>query len=261
MSDDRPVSIYSLCDPDTKEVRYVGKTVSSLKERLRGHLKCREGEGHHRVNWIRKLLRDGRQPLIELLETVQAQDNWQVKEQYWIEKLRRDGARLINATLGGEGSHGWQPSMETRRRIAERLRGRKGHPHTEEFKKALALRNSARPRAVWTDARRARWHTMFAGEKNPFYGRKHSEATKQKLREGRVGKLYSEERRKRHRDAMQRPEVRARLGREKLSECEQARLGRLAAEGESMTVLAKEFGIAWATARRYANKTKEMQNR
>jgi hypothetical protein len=54
--DDPPVThkIYSLADPRTGEVRYIGVTIQSLNRRLCCHMgSARRGEETHRARWMR----------------------------------------------------------------------------------------------------------------------------------------------------------------------------------------------------------------
>ena len=47
------IQIYSLTDPITQQIRYIGKTSQSLKKRYWDHLCTRENT--HRGNWIGSL--------------------------------------------------------------------------------------------------------------------------------------------------------------------------------------------------------------
>src|ERR1019366_8160909 len=62
----RRSTIYALCDPETREIRYIGKTSRTLKQRLRQHLRdAEEGDksrcSSYRLRWLRSL---GAQPVI-----------------------------------------------------------------------------------------------------------------------------------------------------------------------------------------------------
>lgn len=54
--------IYTLNHPVTNEIRYIGYTVESLKERLRCHIKdCNyKNKKSHKVRWIKKLMSEAR---------------------------------------------------------------------------------------------------------------------------------------------------------------------------------------------------------
>lgn len=126
--------IYSLSDPITGEIRYVGKTVKSLAKRLSAHL--RERCNPHRVRWIAKLLRTGLKPKIALLETVDG--DWAETERRWIRKLRKAGHNLLNKTEGGEGAPGRRCSEETRQKLSNAMAGRS--PPRSTIEASLAAR-------------------------------------------------------------------------------------------------------------------------
>jgi hypothetical protein len=95
------IKIYTLSDPITNEVRYIGQTKNSLEDRLRGHLK---GKGKtYRVHWINSLKKKGLVPNIELIEEVDKSVGSQT-EIYWILMFRFWGFNLTNLTDGGETS-------------------------------------------------------------------------------------------------------------------------------------------------------------
>ena len=48
------IKIYTLSHPDTHEIRYVGMTSKSLKERLTNHW-SHIYQNNHRTNWIKSL--------------------------------------------------------------------------------------------------------------------------------------------------------------------------------------------------------------
>ncbi len=97
-------SIYALCCPDSGEVRYVGWTTKPLDKRLRGHINeaCSTKRMSHRIKWLRRLHKEGKKPLIELIEEGMGPD-WEDREKFWIAHQREAGAGLVNATEGGIG--------------------------------------------------------------------------------------------------------------------------------------------------------------
>lgn len=100
-NDTRPTYIYVLKCPLSGEVRYVGKTVMPLKTRLSQHL--RDKSNSHKALWIRSLIEQELQPVIEAIETVLSDSNWVERECYWIKYYRTLNANLTNGTDGGEG--------------------------------------------------------------------------------------------------------------------------------------------------------------
>lgn len=92
--------IYTLSDPSTLEIRYVGVTTRSLNERLSQHkYDAKHKPTRHVLKWINSLPKD---PVIELLDLAEY-ETWELYEQYWISQLRQWGIKLTNHSLGGKG--------------------------------------------------------------------------------------------------------------------------------------------------------------
>lgn len=134
------VKIYCLCDPNTGEIRYVGKTKSSLTHRLKGHLSdVRRGRIYiPRHKWIHGLISNGGLPTICLLEDVD-EAYWQEAEQFWIAYLRFIGCKLLNATAGGDGLHDFRHTQLTKRKQSAAAKRRYTKPE-ERAKSGEAVR-------------------------------------------------------------------------------------------------------------------------
>jgi hypothetical protein len=110
-------TIYTLSDPRTNEIRYVGKTVSPLVERLRQHIStARRLNRTHNHYWINSI----GTPIIEALEECEWQSS-QERESYWISQMKAWGFSLVNHTSGGEGALGREVSKETREKQSKSL--------------------------------------------------------------------------------------------------------------------------------------------
>ena len=117
------VFIYTLSDPFTEEVRYVGKTIKTLNRRLSGHIAAAKRKASSYSScWIKSLLDRGKLPEISLLEMTSNSD-WQETERFWISYLRFLGFRLTNITLGGEGFHGKPLTKEHKAKISLSMKG------------------------------------------------------------------------------------------------------------------------------------------
>jgi len=88
------VSIYALCEPDTGEVRYIGQTRSSLRQRLAGHLAS--PSNGLMLAWLTALAVEGKRPAITLVETAVAPDAGQ-RERFHITSYIERGAALLNS--------------------------------------------------------------------------------------------------------------------------------------------------------------------
>jgi hypothetical protein len=115
---DMSVKIYTLENPSTGEIRYVGKTTKPLRYRLSHHKGCYTKS--HKSSWIRSLDKD---PVIRLVDTV-PKDEWKFWEQFWIEQFYNWGFNLVNHTLGGDGSNGMAQSPESNKKRSQSLLGR-----------------------------------------------------------------------------------------------------------------------------------------
>lgn len=93
--------IYTLSDPDTNQVRYVGKSNNPVK-RYYKHYTYNE-HNTHKNNWINKLIREGKKPILDIIDIVPINE-WVYWETYWIGQFKTWGFDLVNSTYGGEGS-------------------------------------------------------------------------------------------------------------------------------------------------------------
>lgn len=103
--------IYALIDPETNTIRYIGKS-DNPKKRLRLHLtEARTSKREsHRLNWLRKLLKNSQRPRIMILEECNV-ENWAFREKWWISKYKLI-SKLVNNTDGGEGAYGYKHTKE-----------------------------------------------------------------------------------------------------------------------------------------------------
>lgn len=142
------VKIYTLSNPLTNEVKYVGKTELSLEKRLYYHIwDLKRSKNMHKINWFNFLSKENLKPHIELIDEV-PYDEWKFWEQFWISQFKAWGFKLINLTEGGEGY------------------------------------TSAQLKYLWTTKEYRDYHTArVQGSKAPFYGKKHTDEVKAILRE------------------------------------------------------------------------------
>lgn len=94
--------IYGLIDPTSKEVRYIGKTTTSLKTRLNNHLyKVRsKRDKSKKAIWIQELFSKNQVPeIVELYKS--SEEDWKEKERKFISQY----PNLVNSTRGGNGAH------------------------------------------------------------------------------------------------------------------------------------------------------------
>lgn len=199
----RNVFIYALCEPGTRTVRYIGKTVN-LKNRFKAHVKTSSKEESHLGNWLRSLA--GVLPSMVTLREVSEVDGSAAEIKYIRIARESLGMNLVNATDGGEGTSGWIPSTETRAAIGAAAKARGSHtpehrakiragmlgknrgPHTSEHR----AKNSAARRGV---KRAPRTPEHRAALRAAMMGREITPGARAKISAALRGKPWSEARR------------------------------------------------------------------
>lgn len=94
-------SIYTLSEPRTGAIRYVGATSQKPTQRLHGHkvsAKTRNSSPTHK--WINSLLDEGLEPIMDIVDSGNV-DTWEAKEKHWIQSYKDAGCDLLNQTDGG----------------------------------------------------------------------------------------------------------------------------------------------------------------
>lgn len=137
----RVIFIYTLSDPRTGEIRYVGKTTNP-KDRLRCHLReARKPFDNHRLHWLRQLEAAGVRPILTVIDQA-TDETWIEAERRWIAHYRYLRYRLVNGTDGGDGAYGRVLPAESWARIragtSKALLGKpKSVEHRENIRKGL----------------------------------------------------------------------------------------------------------------------------
>jgi hypothetical protein len=141
--------IYTLEHPITNEIRYVGKTLNITKRRnFHCNLNIQSKYKSHVSRWIISLYNQGLVPNMIIIDQIKG--DWRWLEQYWIEQFKIWGCNLTNHTIGGEGTSGWVPS--------------------DEFKKKQTLLKKGRvvpQNVIEAFRKRIKGNTFTRGEQNP----------------------------------------------------------------------------------------------
>lgn len=93
-------SIYTLTNPITNEIFYVGKTID-LRVRFKAHLSLRTADSDFKNQIVEFILSSGKMPIIEELDYIEFTDkidNQEVNrlEIYWINQMKQWGFNLCN---------------------------------------------------------------------------------------------------------------------------------------------------------------------
>lgn len=167
-------AIYTLSDPVTDELRYVGCTSGPLEKRLYRH--CIPAElkrRNHRTNWVRSIVDQGVRPKIELVETQPTREAMFDTEIFYIAYFRSLGFRLVNEVPGGRGGGAPNPSPERRAKMSaahmgkkqsaeqiekrvSQFRGKKRPPMSQEWKDKIASTLSGHVQTAESRAKKSR---------------------------------------------------------------------------------------------------------
>jgi hypothetical protein len=112
------VKIYSLSDPITNEVMYIGRTKARLSARLSSHYHCSRHNSTPRDIWIANLRNNNLKPIMKVIEDVE-ESIWREKEKYWISYYREINPNLTNLSEGGEGAAGLKRTEENIKTMSE----------------------------------------------------------------------------------------------------------------------------------------------
>lgn len=124
------IKIYCLYDPKECKIRYVGRTSKKvLEHRLIEHIsKAKYFERYHkgkrlphRVNWIKKILSEGREPKIKLLTEVEGWSQSHQFERQLINKWKKV-RNLVNLEDRGEGGKNRIVTTEDKIKISNSLK-------------------------------------------------------------------------------------------------------------------------------------------
>lgn len=164
----KKVKIYALINPETEEIKYIGKTIRTLEQRLTNHICDAKSKRYknYTINWINSLLKKNITPEIILIEEINYEDNWEWLEQYWISQFKSWNFNLTNLTIGGDGNKNQKFSKESQIKKSETIK-----------KKILLGEISYKERSIKIS--------------NKLKGIKRSEITKNKVRLANLGKKYS----------------------------------------------------------------------
>lgn len=174
--------IYARLEPDTDEIRYIGKA-NDPEKRLLCHISESKRFHTYCSNWINSIVARGLAPRTEIIAEVPL-DEWPFWEQHFIKYFRDAGFDLVNATVGGEGvvstaairakqsaaMTGGHHTAETRGRMRSAAIGRKHSVETRAKIQAAHLgklkRNStSKFVGVHRDSHRGMWRALVENKR------------------------------------------------------------------------------------------------
>lgn len=185
--------IYTLSDPDTLDIRYIGQT-NNINRRFNDHISSSTNKKSHSYNthksrWIRKILNSGNKPIITIIDKCNTLVESNILEKYYIEEYIKEGYKLTNSY----STDVTEFSIETRKKMSiaklgkslEEIHGvEKAKELKENFIKRTILCNKDRPKSNITKKKISDKLKEYFKDKNNHwaYGMKMSEEHKEKLR-------------------------------------------------------------------------------
>ena len=152
---------------------YVGKTKFNVSKRFDQHIKgSKNTKSRHYI--CRTINKYGKQNfIIEEIEHCDSPLELNEREKYWIKTLNSMSPNGYNLSPGGDGPISFRSSLKGKKLSFEHIN------HIVE-----GMRNMS-------PEQKEKMKTSGAGNKNPFYGKKHLEESKQKNREKHLKKNLS----------------------------------------------------------------------
>lgn len=142
-------SVYTLSDPETLLVRYVGITGKPIQHRFLQHCKDHR-KNNKKAQWIISLNKKGLIPFCEVIDESNLKEHAIILEMAYIKLFKALGARLTNLTIGGEGPREYKHTAEAKAKMSAkqkqvRREGRGRGPITEQEKINLSINRKGKP--------------------------------------------------------------------------------------------------------------------
>lgn len=184
-------SMYTLIDPETGHIRYIGQTCRKVTTRFSQHkAAAKKGTKQKLYAWIKGLLLKGKEPVCEEVFRGCTKNEINDLEYKWI-GLFRGSEYLLNRSDGGATNTGWGHSEEQKLKWRAE---RRGENHPNYGKKHPHLSEPSRQRILKT----------LREKGHPMQGRKRTQEAIDKTRASKVGKTpkQTEELKKQRSDLM-----------------------------------------------------------
>lgn len=189
--------IYSLKNPENNEIKYIGQT-DNIRRRFNDHLRKSLNPNDseyetYKSRWIRKLLNEGVNPVLDIIEecdTIEISNN---REKFWIEKMTEMGVKLTNSYVNDVTEF----SEETKKKMSSAKKGKKleeiiGKEKAEKLRLDFIERN----KKYWTGREKTeeqknkisnKLKEFFSDKENHWaYGKKMSNDHNEKLRNAKL---------------------------------------------------------------------------
>lgn len=195
---------------------YLG-SASNLKSRWKRHLYCLIHNCHHSIHLQRSWNKHGKENFVlEVVKHVE-KDLLKEEEQKYLDKLTPWNNKIgynISRYAGGGDNISYHPNIDEIREKQRHNTKSRWESKPEEEKEEYRIKMSKEGNPNWRGGvtfyiceicknefrtieprktcHKCRCKHLMSGENNPFYGKSHTEETKNKLREKQLGKTHTE---------------------------------------------------------------------
>lgn len=134
--------IYELKDPNTNEIKYVGKSYQPVR-RLQQHITERKTKPNRPLcDWIDNLILENKLPILQILQKCSKEISRKIEKEH-IKKYRQS---ILNISDKSSGMNpGFKQSLEHNKRISQAMLGRKKTPETLERIRIAAKNRKSKP--------------------------------------------------------------------------------------------------------------------
>lgn len=117
--------IYTLSDPSTMEIRYVGQT-NDPKRRFNDHISSSINESSdsyetYKARWIRKVISNNLSPIMNIIDTCNSIEESNRLERDYVDRFTTEGVKLTNSHVNDVTEF----SLQTREKISNAKKGKK----------------------------------------------------------------------------------------------------------------------------------------
>ena len=184
--------IYEHWRPDKNECFYVGKGKRYGDKPYRAYQMSKGRNRHHKAIVAKLKIRDLCVDVRFIFETDNEEEAYS-KEIERIAYWRATGVNLTNLADGGGRNSGWKQSQERRKRNSELKRGntyRLGAVLSEETKQKIARAHTGKKLTI---SHIEAMSIAASGERNGFFGKKHTAETGAKVASANKSRIWSDE--------------------------------------------------------------------
>jgi hypothetical protein len=187
--------VYALIDPRNNKPFYIGKGVGNRCYFHEKEAKYYKNRKSLKLSKIRQLLYAGLSPVVKKIEENISDEQAIELECFLISEIRDFGICLTNMTDGGDGAKGYKHTDEHKayisciqknRVVSEETKEKMRKPKSERGRKNIAnarLETNYRP----SEETKKKVSNTLRGRPSPMKGRCHTEASKIKMSESRLG--------------------------------------------------------------------------